>query len=144
MPWVLRLPTRLCLADSHMTFIISALCISNLMSSVTSFATSQGIIDVSCARVHCGQRLRQTFPPRVRRPLQLTPDQEQENTTKEDMGVTVVSDFGQTSGVVKAFVSGLTDLFVRFSGEEQAPTDTGFGSAKVWDGMNLSSVAICL
>ena len=57
------------------------------------------------------------------------------------MGVTVVSDFGQTSGVVKAFVSGLTDLFVRFSREEQAPTDTSFGSPKVWDGMNLSSVA---
>lgn len=139
-----RLPTRLCLVDSPITLIISALCLSNLRSSATSFTTSQGIIGASCASVHCGQRLRQTFLPGVRWPLQLTPDQEQESITEENVGVTVVSDFGQTSGVVKAFVSGLTDLFVRFSGEEQAPTDTGSGSPKVWDGMKFSFVANCL
>lgn len=144
MPRIIRLPVRLFLADSHMAFIFSALCLSNLRSSAMSFATSQGIIDVSYARVHCRQRLRQTFPPRFRRPLQLTPDQEQENTTEENIDVTVVSEFGQTGGMVKAFVGGLTDLFVRFSGEEQAPTDTGLGSPKVWDGMNLSSVACSL
>ncbi|CAM9235226.1 unnamed protein product, partial [Ectocarpus sp. 12 AP-2014] len=50
--------------------------------------------------------------------LRLAPRQEQGESNTDNRS-TAVSEFEQTSGPVKAFVGGLTDLFVRFAGGDE-------------------------
>lgn len=62
-------------------------------------------------------------PPAHRRPdrdtaLRLASQEEQQSKDDTVASGSILSEFGQTSGPVKAFVGGLTDLFVLLSGGE--------------------------
>ncbi|CAM9256832.1 unnamed protein product [Ascophyllum nodosum] len=100
-----------------MHFAVWALCVSNVLPLVRSFTTSHPrIMRVSCVRGRSGLRPRSRISAGARQPLRLTPDEKVEGANVADKAV---SDFGQTSGPVKAFVSGLTDMFVTLSGEDK-------------------------
>ena len=127
---------------SPMHFAVWALCVSNVLPLVRSFTTSHPrIMRVSCVRGRSGLRPRSRISAGARQPLRLTPDEKVEGANVADKAV---SDFGQTSGPVKAFVSGLTDMFVTLSGEDkEAYSDKKSGIIrKVWSILNKWPIKI--
>lgn len=104
-----------------MSLALWVLSLSSLWSLVASFTTIQGTVAQQC--VHATSRRAVFVSGRTRQPVRLLNSRQQIEQDIDNVASKSVSDFGQTSGPVKAFVGGLTDLFVSFSsGKEESGT----------------------
>lgn len=99
------------------------LSISNLFTLVTSLTHYQRIPLLSRSTTPSGitSAAATKYHRHRYRSLRLAPRPEQQDEDDTPGSSNSVSDFEQTGGPIKFIVGGLTDLFVRFSGERDEP-----------------------